>query len=107
MEDFNVNENFEIDELMKTILNNPNISFFIVRIPEHPIHIELHNNKERFEEVSSDLNKLENVTFIDYGLHEMENSFFRDFNHLSKDGMNYFTEILYNENRQFFNNPIK
>ena len=103
LEDFNVNENIEIDELIKTISNNPNITFVIVRVPEHPIHIELYNNKERFKEISSGLNELANVTFIDYGLYEMDDSFFRDYNHLSKDGMNYFTEILHLDNREFFN----
>ena len=92
------NENLEIDRLYSLIKKNPTIDFLIVRIPEHKKNLTIYNNESKFKSVIKGLLTFKNVKVKDYVDLEFEDSYFRDFNHLSGEGMDVFTRIFFKDN---------
>lgn len=84
-----------INELVNTIRNNPDRSFKIISLPEHSFHIKSFDNESEFSKVKLVLSKINNVEI--YDLRDMnfpDDSFYRDFNHLSTKGMNKITKYM-------------
>ena len=73
----------EIDRLILLIKENPNTDFLIIRIPEHNKNELIYNNEIRYTNVKNLLSKYNNVTIKDYDDLILDDSDFRDFNHLS------------------------
>lgn len=91
-------ENLEIDRLNLLIIENPKIEFLIIRIPEHQKNITIYNNEQRYKNVIKSLSKHKNVTIKNYRSFKLNDSGFRDFNHVSKEGRDLFTEFFLKEN---------
>jgi len=96
------NENIEIDRLISLIRENPTIEFLIIRIPEHQKNLMIYNNEQRYINVIKSLSKYKNVTTKDYRSFKLEDSGFRDFNHLSAEGRNIFTSFFLYDNSNSF-----
>jgi hypothetical protein len=92
------NENLEIDRLYSLIKKNPTTDFLIIRIPERKKNLTIYNNESKYKNVIKDLLTFKNVKVKDYVNLEFENSSFRDFNHLSGEGMDIFTRIFLKDN---------
>ena len=91
-------ENLEIDRLNLLIRENPKIEFLIIRIPEHKKNLTIYNNEQRYKNVIKSLSKHKNVTIKDYRSFNLSDSGFRDFNHLSREGRDLFTEFFLKDN---------
>ena len=91
-------ENLEIDRLNLLIGENPNIEFLIIRIPEHKKNQTIYNNEHRYKNVIKSLSKHKNVTIKNYKNFKLDDSCFRDFNHLSSKGREIFTNFFLKEN---------
>ena len=92
------NDNLEIDRLYSLIRKNPTIDFLIIRIPEHKKNLTIHNNESKYKSITKTLLSFKNVKVKDYMHLKLEDSYFRDFNHLSGEGMDVFTRIFFKEN---------
>tara|TARA_B100000900_G_scaffold376655_1_gene359550 strand:+ start:272 stop:1156 length:885 start_codon:yes stop_codon:yes gene_type:complete len=93
-------ENLEIVRLNLLIKENPKIDFLIIRIPEHKKNLTIYNNEKRYRNVIKSLSINKNVTIKDYRSFKLNDSGFRDFNHLSTEGRDLFTEFFLKENFQ-------
>ena len=93
-------ENLEIVRLNLLIRENPKIDFLIIRIPEHKKNLTIYNNEKRYRNVIKSLSINKNVTIKDYRSFKLNDSGFRDFNHLSTEGRDLFTEFFLKENFQ-------
>jgi len=93
-------ENLEIVRLNLLIRENPKIEFLIIRIPEHKKNLTIYNNEKRYRNVIKSLSINKNVTIKDYRSFKLNDSGFRDFNHLSTEGRDLFTEFFLKENFQ-------
>ena len=91
-------QNLEINRLNLLIRENPKIEFLIIRIPEHKKNLTIYNNEQRYKNVIKSLSKHKNVTIKDYRSFNLADSGFRDFNHLSREGRDMFTEFFLNDN---------
>ena len=91
-------ENLEIDRLNLLIRKNPETDFLIIRIPEHKINGTIYDNEQRYKDVIKSLSKNKNVTVKDYGSFTLNDSGFRDFNHLSREGRDLFTKFFLMDN---------
>lgn len=91
-------ENLEIDRLTLLIKKNPDTEFLIIRIPEHEKNVSIYNNEQRFKNVIKSLSQYENVTTKDYRSFKLDDSAFRDFNHLSGKGRDIFTKFFLGDN---------
>ena len=84
-----------INELFYTIRNNPDRIFKIISLPEHSFHIKSFDNEVEFTKIKLDLSKLKNVEIYDLRNIKFPNeSYYRDFNHLSTKGMNKITKYM-------------
>ena len=93
-----LDENLEIDRLILLIKENPNTDFLIIRIPEHNKNELIYNNEIRYTNVKNLLSKYNNVTIKDYDDFILDDSDFRDFNHLSGKGRDKFTKFFLDDN---------
>ena len=91
-------ENLEIDRLILLIKENPETDFLIIRIPEHQKNLMIYNNEQRYKNIIKSLSKYKNVSIKDYRSFKLEDSGFRDFNHLSGEGRDIFTDFFLNDN---------
>ena len=91
-------ENLEIDRLTLLIKKNPDTEFLIIRIPEHQKNVSIYNNEQRFKNVIKSLSQFENVITKDYRSFKLDDSAFRDFNHLSGKGRDIFTRFFLEDN---------
>lgn len=91
-------ENLEINRLNLLIRENPKIEFLIIRIPEHTKNLTIYNNEQRYKNVIKILSQHKNVTIKDYRSFKLNDSAFRDFNHLSREGRDLFTELFLKDN---------
>lgn len=91
-------ENLEINRLRLLIKENPGTEFLIIRIPEHQKNVFIYNNEQRYKNVTKSLSKYENVKIKDYRSFKLEDSGFRDFNHLSGEGRDIFTDFFLKDN---------
>lgn len=89
-----VNINFEFNELRRLILNHPKTRFLLLRIPEHPLSLEIYENEIRFDSLKQEFNAFENVDFKDYSYMVFDNIDYKDVSHLSKYGMRKFSDTL-------------
>lgn len=95
-------ENLEIDRLILLIKENPETEFLIIRIPEHQKNVSIYNNEQRFKNVIKSLSQFDNVTTKDYRSFKLDDSAFRDFNHLSGEGRDTFTQFFIKDNYIYF-----
>jgi len=91
-------ENLEIDRLNLLIKENPETEFLIIRIPEHQKNVSIYNNEQRFKNIIKSLSQYENVITKDYRSFKLDDSAFRDFNHLSGKGRDIFTKFFLGDN---------
>lgn len=91
-------ENLEINRLKILIVENPKTDFLIIRIPEHQKNLSIYNNEQRYKYIIKSLSKYENVKIKDYRSFKLEDSGFRDFNHLSGEGRDIFTDFFLKDN---------
>lgn len=91
-------ENLEIDRLILLINKNPETEFLIIRIPEHQKNVSIYNNEQRFKNIIKSLSQYENVITKDYRNFKLDDSDFRDFNHLSGKGRDKFTKFFLDDN---------
>ena len=88
-----------IDELLSVFEKYPECKFNLIIIPEHHYHRKQFNNAELFEKLFLRLDKYDNVEVLNYQDFDFpDNTYYRDFNHLSSKGMNYFTNYLTRKN---------
>ena len=92
-----VDINFEFNELRKLIMRYPETSFLLLRIPEHPLSLEVYGNEIRFDSLKKEFNKFSNVKFKDYSYMIFDNIDYKDISHLSKYGMKKFSDSLVNK----------
>ncbi|MFL2625141.1 MAG: hypothetical protein ACJ0O6_04025 [Candidatus Marisimplicoccus sp.] len=86
-----VDLNLEKDKLRQLIADKKDVTFKIIRLPEIDIYVKWHNNDKEYNLYINELLKYKNVTFNDFINQISEPRYFRDYNHLSKDGKQFFT----------------
>ena len=97
-----VNINFEFDELRKLILKYPKTRFLLLRIPEHPLSLEVYENEIRFDSLKREFNAFKNVEFKDYTYMVFDKIDYKDISHLSKYGMRKFSDTLALKHKELF-----
>ena len=97
-----VDINFEFDELEKLVLKNPETIFLLMRVPEHHLSLKIYNQEQRFDSLSKAFNSYSNVTFIDYSYIEFDTIDYKDISHLSKFGMQKFSDTLLLKQKELF-----
>ena len=94
--------NFEFDELKKLISKYPETPFLLLRIPEHPLSLEVYNNEKRFDSLKKVFNAFKNVEFEDYAYMVFDTIDYKDISHLSKYGMRKFSDTLALKHKSIF-----
>lgn len=94
-------ENLEIARLTKLIENNSNVSFIIIRTPEHQKNKDFYPKYDtKFINLMTTLKKYKNVEIKDYIDFKLSDDSFFDFNHLSLKGRKIFTSYFLKDNFQ-------
>lgn len=94
--------NFEFDALKELILKYPETPFLLLRIPEHPLSLKVYDNEKRFDSLKQVYSAIENVEFKDYSYIIFDTIDYKDISHLSKYGMQKFSDTLARDNKSLF-----
>ena len=94
--------NFEFDALKELILKYPETPFLLLRIPEHPLSLKVYDNEKRFDSLKQVFSAIKNVEFKDYSYIVFDTIDYKDISHLSKYGMQKFSDTLALKHQSLF-----
>ena len=94
-------ESLEIERLTKLIENNRNVSFVLIRTPEHQRNKDFYPNYDtKYINLMTTFKKYKNVEVKDYIDFKLSDDSFFDFNHLSLKGRKIFKSYFLKDNFQ-------
>lgn len=94
--------NFEFNALKELIVKYPETPFLLLRIPEHPLSLKVYDNEKRFDSLKKVFSAIKNVEFKDYSYIVFDTIDYKDISHLSKYGMQKFSDTLAQKHKLLF-----